>query len=172
MSWKDRQLGQTNIVPLTTTTLTLTGTPSTPSVAAPSAQTVALIQGAKLTDWVSTGEVWRPLGIQVVTTTTSTVTIPVFTLQKGTIANASFAAASSGGVATSALRTAPFSEYIPFTNYVGTGALAGVSLFTADAAGDNWRVNVSTSPSAGAAVILMHYVRINVAGISDAVTTL
>jgi hypothetical protein len=170
MSWKDRQLGGTRMANMTPTgLLTLTGTPSTTSVAAPSSTVVGFIQNSRLGDWVSTAEVWRPTGVQLVTTTSTTVTVPILTLQKGTIANASFAAASAGGVATSALRTAPFSEYIPFTNYVTS---ANVSNFTADAAGDNWRVNVSTSPTAGAAAIFLHYVLIGVAGVSDAVTTL
>jgi len=172
MSLKSRQLGQTKSIRLTNTTLTLTGTPTTPGACAPFGQTVALLQNGKLTEWVSTGEVWRPLGVMIMATTTVTVTAPVYTLQKA--ANSlttapTFASASSGGVATGTLQVAPNTNYYPFTDYIGAD---GVSNFTADAAGDNWAVNVSTSPSAGAAHISLCYVNINVSGISDAVTTL
>ena len=172
MSAKSRQLGGTRAVRLTNTTLTLTSTPTTPGACAPFGHTVALLQTGKLTDWVSTAEVWRPLGVQIMATTTITVTAPVYTLQKA--ANSlttapTFASASSGGVATGTLQAAPNTNYYPFTTYLTT---AGVSNFTADAAGDNWAINVSTSPSAGAAHITLHYVCINSSGISDAVTTL
>lgn len=172
MSLKSLQLGQTKITRLTNATLTLTGTPTTPGVCAPFGQTVALLQTGKLTEWVSTGEVWRPLGVMVMATTTITVTAPVYQLQKA--ANSlttapTFASPSSGGVATGTLQVAPNTNYYPFTTYLSS---AGASLFTADAAGDNWAVFVSTSPSAGAAHISLAYVNINVAGISNAVATL
>lgn len=172
MSLKARQVGQTKCIPLTGATLTLTSTPNTNSVGAPKSQVVAMLQNIKLTDWVQTGEVWRPLGVNVGATTTITVTPPQFTLQKAASAvdqSSGFAAASSGGIATGTLLTATSSAYYAFTTYVSS---SGGSLFTADAAGDSWRVNVSTSPSAGAATIQLHYVNINVAGISDAVTSL
>ena len=172
MSQKARQLGGQRFIQLTGATLTLTSTPVTGIVQAPRAGVVAMLQNSKLTDWVSTGEVWRPLGINVQATTTITVTAPVYTLQKGadsaTTGN-SMAAASSGGVATGTLQVAPNGRYFPFTTYVTS---AGVSNFTADAAGDCWNVSVTTSPSAGAALIYLGYVIINVAGISDAITTL
>lgn len=172
MSQKSRQLGSTKSIPLTGATLTLTGTPNTNSVAAPSGQVVAMLQTGKLSDWVSTGEVWRPLGVNVAATTTITVTNPVYGLRKAAAAidqSSGFAAASSGGVATGSLLVAVSSAYYAFTTYLTS---AGASRFTADAAGDSWRVAVSTSPSAGAATIQLHYVNINSAGISDAVTTL
>lgn len=172
MSLKARQVGQTKSIMLNGTTLTLTSTPVSNSVGAPASNVVAFLQNAKLTDWVSTGEVWRPTGLQVSATTTITVTNPVATLQKAALAldqSSGFAAASSGGVATIALLVATSSRYHPFTTYVTS---AGVSNFTADAAGDSWRVSIGTSPSAGAATLQLHYVNINVQGISDAVTTL
>lgn len=168
MSWKNRQLGQTRWIGLGTA-VTLTGTNPSAPASAPSSQTIALFTRAKLQDWVSAGEVWRPLGVQAQTTTTLTVTVPAVTLQKAPIANTPFAAASSGGVAAfGALRTAPFAEYIPFTNYL---AANGASNFTADAAGDVWQVAVSTAATAGAAIFQLGYALIDVAGISDAFTT-
>lgn len=172
MSWKSRQLGQTKTAFLNAA-LTLTGTPTTNAFASPQSQTVALLQNAKLTEWVSTGEVLRPLGVQIQATTTITVTNPVFTLQKSAInptGAPSFAAASSGGVATGTLLNAGNAQFYPFTSYIN--ATTGGSNFTADAAGDQWRISVSTSPTAGAANILLHYVNIDAVGISDAVTTL
>jgi hypothetical protein len=172
MSWKSRQLGGSRIVRLTDSTLTLTSTPTTPYACAPFGHTVALLQTGKLTEWVSTGEVWRPLGVTIMATTTITTTAPVYTLKKGansTTTAPTMAAASSGGVATGTLQVAPNTNYYPFTTYLSS---AGASLFTADAAGDVWGVTVSTSPAAGAANISLNYVLIDVAGISDAVTTL
>ena len=178
MSLKSRQLGQTKAVRLTNTTLTLTGTPTTPGACAPSGQTVGLLQKAKLTDWVSTGEVWRPLGIGLMVTTTCTTPGSIFTLNKAansaSAAN-SYAAASSGGVTTvtNVTLTAPISLYLPFSDYSApTSTSPNATNFTADAAGDVWAVNVSTSPGAGAAHIDLRYVCIDVQGISDAVTTL
>jgi hypothetical protein len=174
MSAKSRQLGGTRAVRLTNATLTLTGTPTTPGVQVPFGNTVALLQTGKLTDWVSTAEVWRPIGMGLMVTTSASTPGSVFTLNKAassTSAANSYAAASSGGVTTvtAVTLTAPISLYLPFSSYLTT---AGVSNFTADAAGDVWAVNVSTSPGAGAAHISLHYVLINSAGISDAVTTL
>lgn len=168
MSWKDRQLGQTRWVGLGTA-VTLTGTNPSAGASAPSSQTIALFTSAKMQDWVSTGEVWRPLGVQSQATTTFTVTIPAVTLKKSPKDNSAFAAASSGGVATyAALRTAPYAEYLPFTSYL---TAAGASNFTADAAGDVWQVAVSTAVTAGAAIFQLGYALIQVAGISDALTT-
>lgn len=171
MSLKSRQLGQTKTAFLNAA-LTLTGTPNSNGFGAPLSNTVALLQNGKLSEWVSTGEVIRPLGVQVQSTTTITVTAPVLTLQKAASTPTgapSFAAASSGGVATATLLAAGSAQYFPFTTYLSS---AGASLFTADAAGDVWRVAVTTSPSAGAANLQLHYVNINVQSISDAVATL
>lgn len=174
MSIKSRQLGGTRSIRLTNATLTLTGTPTTPGAAAPFGNTVALLQNAKLSEWVCTAEVWRPLGINLMVTTTCTTPGSIFTLNKAAASASAantYAAASSGGLTTvtNVTLTAPISLYLPFTSYV---TAAGASNFTADAAGDVWAVNVSTSPGAGAAHIALHYVLIEVAGISDAVTTL
>lgn len=171
MSWKNRQLGQSRLAFLNAA-LTLTGTPTTNGVGAPFGTTVALIQSGKLSDWVSTGEVLRPLGVQIQCTTTITVTNPVFTLKKAAsqpTGASTFNAASSGGVATGTLLTAGSAQYYPFTTYLSA---AGASLFTADAAGDQWAVTVSTSPTAGASNVQLNYVLIDIPGISDAVTTL
>jgi hypothetical protein len=171
MSWKDRQLGQSKSILVTGSPLTITGTPTTNGVQPPNGNAVALIQNCKLSDWVSTGEVWRPLGIQLLTTTSSTVTPPVFQIQKDTAGNNTPLVPTSGGVTTaSAIRTAPFGEYLAFSSYVST---AGVLNFAAlDAAGDKWFVKNTVSSTAGAVMITLHYACINVAGISDAVTTL
>lgn len=171
MSLKSRQLGSTKFVKLNTA-LTLTGTPTTNAFGSPFGQTVALLQNAKLTEWVSTGEVLRPLGVQVQATTTITVTNPILTLQKAVstpTGASSFASASSGGVATSTLLAAGSAQFFPFTDYVGSD---GISNFVADAAGDQWRLSVTTSPTAGAADLGLHYVNIGIASVSDAVTTL
>jgi hypothetical protein len=171
MSWKNRQLGQTRLGFLNAA-LTLTGTPTSNGLGAPFGTTLALIQTGKLSDWVSTGEVLRPLGVQVQCTTTITVTNPVYTLKKAAsspTAAATFNAASSGGVVTGTLLTAGSAQYYPFSTYLSA---SGGSLFTSDAAGDIWAVTVSTSPTAGAANLQLHYVLIDVVGISDAVTTL
>lgn len=173
MSWKNRQIGATKSI-FMNAALTLTGTPTTSPVGAPLSQAVGNIQGFKLSDWVSTGEVWRPMGINVSATTSITVTNPVFTLQKAPAALTNvFVSAATGGVATGSLLVTPSAAYYPFTG--GTTLPANQSPYTfaaADAAGDVWRVSVTTSPTAGAANVLLHYVNIDVAGISDAVTTL
>lgn len=170
MSLKARQVGQSKTIALNMA-LTLTGTPTTNGAGAPLGNVVAFLQNSKLTDWVTTGEVWRPLGIQVQATTTITVTPPVAQLQRAPASTTSntFASPSSGGVATMTLLVAGSARYYPFTTYV---TAAGASNFIADAAGDVWAVNISTSPTAGAANIQLHYCNINVAGISDAITTL
>jgi hypothetical protein len=108
--------------------------------------------------------------VRVMTTTTSTVTIPVFQLQKDTAGNGTPLVPSAGGSATSALRTATFDEYIPWTTYVTT---AGAMNFAAqDGVGDKWYVKVSTSPTAGKGALWLRYTCIEVAGVSDALTTL
>ncbi len=169
MSWKNRQLGQTRFIGLGPA-VTVTGTNAAVGVQVPFGQTIALITTGKLAEWVSTGEVWRPLGLECQVTTTTTVTAPKFTLKKGIAgATETYAAASSGGVAsTPAVRTAPFSDYCPFTTYLSS---AGVSGFIADAAGDKWTVATSTAAGAGAIVFQLGYICIDVAGISDALTT-
>ena len=178
MSWKSRQLGGTRVVTLLSTAganpLTLTGTPATSSMSSPSGTTVGVIQGFKLSEWISTGEVWRPLGVNVMATTTITVTAPVFTLQKApNLLTEVPVSAATGGAATGVLQVAPGSFYAAFTG--GTATSTNVAPYTfaaADAAGDAWNIKVSTSPTAGAAVVSLHYALIDVAGISDAVTTL
>lgn len=172
MSIKSRQLGQTKNILITGSPLTLTGTPTTNGVEAPFSNATALLQNCKLTDWVTTGEVWRPMGIQLLTTTTTTAPAPVFQLQKDTAGNNTPLVPSAGGVTTaSANRTAPFGEYLSFSSYVV--AVSGVLNYAAqDGVGDKWFVKCSTSPGAGAAMITLHYVTINVPGISDALTTL
>lgn len=173
MSWKSRQLGSTKTAFLNAA-LTLTGTPVTNSFASATGTVAANIQGFKLSDWVSTGEVIRPLGVNICSTTTITVTNPVYTLQKAPAAlTQTFVSAATGGVATGSLLVAAASAYYGFT--AGTAVPLAVSPYTfaaADAAGDSWRISVTTSPTAGAANILLHYVNIDVQGISDAVTTL
>lgn len=174
MSAKSRQLGGTRFVCLNSA-LTLTGTPVCNGAGTPVSQTVALLQKTKVTDWVSTGEVWRPLGVMVQSTTSITVTAPVLTLEKAATSATSntFAAASSGGIATASLLAAGSAKYYPFTDYSApTSTSPNATNFTADAAGDVWTVAVTTSPTAGAANIQLGYALINVVGISDAVTTL
>lgn len=158
MSWKSRQLGQTRTISLLAAAgVTVTGTNPSGEVQAPLSNTIAILTGNKLTEWVSTGEVWRPIGVQWMTTTSTTVTIPAVTLQKNQVAP------SSGGVSTQgALRTAPFGEYQTFTNYAYAAA---------DAAGDKWRVATSTAATAGVVNFSLHYALIDVAGLSDALTT-
>jgi hypothetical protein len=147
--------------------ITVTGANASRQAATPNTIAVALLRNASatasgatipLTQDHCTGEVWRPVGVIVQTTTTTTVTATAFTLRKnGTNA-------ATGGIATmGAVRTAPFSEFCPFTNYTFTAA---------DAAGDKWDVVVSTTSSAGVVEITLVYAVITVAGISDAVTTL
>lgn len=173
MSWKSRQIGATKTAFLNAA-LTLTSTPASGSFASATGTVAANIQGFKLSEWVCTGEVIRPLGLNVHATTTITVTNPVYTLQKAPAAlSQSFVSAATGGVATGSLLVAPGSAYYAFTS--GTAVPLATSPYTfaaADAAGDSWRVSVSTSPSAGAANLQLHYVNIDVAGISDAVGTL
>ena len=170
MSWKNRQLGQTRFTGFLNAALTLTSTPVSNGICAPFGQTIALFTSMKMQDWISTAEVWRPLGVQVASTTTITTTAPVITLQKApnhATANV-YASASAGGVATAGLLVAASANYYPFTTYTSA---AGVSNFVADAAGDVWRLNVTTSPAAGAASIGFAYALIEVAGVSDALTT-
>lgn len=173
MSWKNRQIGATKLVMLNYT-FTLTGTPNTNSYASVTGTAVGNIQGFKLSDWVSTGEIIRPLGVQACATTTITVTNPVYTLQKAPAAlTQTFVSAATGGVATGSLLVAGASAYYPFTS--GTVVPLNTSPYTfaaADAAGDSWRIAVTTSPTAGAGNLGLQYVNIDVAGISDAVATL
>lgn len=173
MSWKNRQIGATKLV-MVNYALTLTGTPASGSMASLTGTVPANIQGFKLSDWVATGEVMRPLAVQCHATTTITVTNPVYTLQKApALLTQVFVSAATGGVATGSLLVAASSATYGFTG--GTAIPTAVSPYThaaADAAGDSWRILVSTSPTAGAANLGLHYVNIDVAGISDAVTTL
>lgn len=164
MGWSKKYLGAGRMVSLGS--LTLSGANETIQVASPNGITTAFLQDAKaastgvaipLTDVIATGEIWRPLGVVFIYTTSTTVTAPAVTLRK----NATSAA--TGGVATGSIQTAPFSEYKPFTAY---------TFAAADAAGDKWSVLVTTTATAGVATIYLHYVCIPVAGISEAVTTL
>lgn len=157
MSWKSRQLGQTKNITLVGSVTTSAGNESV-QVQAPTANTVGILTSNKLTEWVSIGEVWRPIGLQMITTTTTTVTAPKVTLRKNGVS-----AATGGVAATSAVQTAPHTEYISFTNY---------TFAAADAAGDKWSVLVTTTSTAGVQSYILHYALIDVAGISDAVTTL
>ena len=154
--------------------MTLTGTPTSGTFASATGTAIGNISGFKISDWVSTGEILRPLGVNVCATTTITVTNPVYTLQKAPAAlSQTYVSAATGGVATGSLLVAGSSAFYAFTG--GTTLPANVSPYTfaaADAAGDSWRVSVSTSPTAGAANLQLHYVNIDVAGISDAVATL
>jgi hypothetical protein len=156
MSLMLTRVGQTRAILVSGAPLTLTGTPTFAGAQSPNGNSVAFIQAQKLSDWLCTGEVWRVLGIQLYTTTTTTVTPPVFQLVKnGTPITLALTTAS-------AVRTAPFSEYLAFATYPpGT-----------DAAGDTWSVKNSVSASAGAAMCAIHYTEITVQGISTAVTTL
>jgi hypothetical protein len=175
MSWKNRQLGSTKAICVCAATA-LTGTPNAGAAGAPFNQTVGLIQGFKVSEWVSTGEVWRPLGINVLSTTTFTVTAPVYQLQKGSSAavTVTYVAPTSGGSVTqTGLLAAGSAIYLPWSaGTVITTNNAPYTFAAADAAGDVWSVKVTTSPTAGNATISLHYVCIDVAGISDAVTTL
>lgn len=183
MSMKSRQLGQTRIA-FAATALTITTGALTLGISAPVGNAVGNIQGFKLSEWVCTGEVWRPLGVNIIATTTFTVVAPIFTLQKAPLALLganSYVSAATGGIATggpaaAGLLVAPGTAYYAFTSGVASATQpASVSPYTfaaADAAGDVWRVNVTTGVTAGVATIHLHYVNIDVAGISDAVTTL
>jgi hypothetical protein len=147
--------------------LTTSGANESRQAAAPSALIAAFLQDAKaastgssipLTQYHQQAEVWRPVGVLLQTTTSTTVTIPALTLRKNGVS------AATGGVATmGALRTAPFAEFIPFTAY---------TFAAADAAGDKWSVLVTTTSTAGAVEVHLFYATISVAGISDAITTL
>lgn len=156
MGLMNTRMGQTQAILLSGAPLTLTGTPTFAGATAPSGISASFIQTQKLSDWVCTGEVWRPVGFQLYTTTTTTVTAPLFQVTKNGTAN------TSSTTTASAVRTAPFNEFLAFAAYTpGT-----------DAAADQWSVKCSTSPSAGAAMAALHYVQITVQGISTAVTTL
>jgi hypothetical protein len=179
MSIKSRQLGQTKIF-FAANALTITTGALSLGVSAPVGQTVGLIQGFKLSEWVTTNEVWRPLGVNVIATTTFTVVAPIFTLQKAPLAllgGNTYVSAATGGVATggpaaAGLLVAPGTAYYPFTG--GTATQTNIAPYTfaaADAAGDCWRVNVTTGVTAGVANLHIHYVNIEVAGISDALAT-
>src|SRR5215468_6611080 len=175
MSFKSRQLGGTKNVFLNAA-LTLTSTPTTKSAASPSGIVASVIQGFKLSDWVSTAEVWRPLGVGITATTTITVTAPVYTLQKAPAAlDQTFVSAATGGVATGTLLVATSNASAFYGFSAGTASPTTASPYTfaaADAAGDSWRISVTTSPAAGAADIRLHYVNILVSGLTDAISTL
>lgn len=156
MGLVNTRLGQTKTILVSGAPLTLTGTPTFAGAQAPSGNSATFLQAQFLTQWVCTGEVWRVIGMQLYTTTTTTVTAPLFQVDKNGTPN------TSSTTTATAVRTAPFAEYIPFASYTpGT-----------DAAGDKWSIKNSTSASAGAAMAALHYVNITVAAISSAVTTL
>ncbi len=156
MGLVNTRLGQTKAIMISGAPLTMTGTPTFAGAACPSGNSTAFIQAQFLSDWICTGEAWRVVGLQLYTTTTSTVTAPLFQVDKAGTPN------TSSTTTATAVRTAPFSEYIPFATYTpGT-----------DTAGLKWSVKISTSPSAGAAMAAIHYVNITVTGVSSAVTTL
>lgn len=156
MGLVNTRLGQTKTILVSGAPLTLTGTPTFAGAQSPSGSSAAFLQAQFLSQWVCTAEVWRVVGMQLFTTTTTTVTAPLFQVDKNGTPN------TSSTTTASAVRTAPFAEYLAFANYTpGT-----------DAAGDKWSVKVSTSPSAGAAMVMLHYVNITVPAISSAVTTL
>jgi hypothetical protein len=180
MSIKSRQLGQTKVAQMANA-LTITTAAVTLGFSSPNANNTQNIQGFKLSEWVSTGEVLRPLGINVAATTTFTVVAPIFQLQKAPLSllgNNTFVSAATGGIAgggpaPAGLLVAPGSFYYPFSG--GTALPLATSPYTfaaADAVGDVWRVLVSTGVTAGVANIQMHYVNIDVASISDAIATL
>ena len=143
--------------------------------------TPALVTGLKLTNWISSGEVIRPLGISIRCATTITVTAPQFTVQKAPLAltgASAFSSPSSGGVATASLLTAGSAAFYPLTSYIPVsvrfvdGITQATNFPTVDAVGDQWQFVVTTTATAGTGAITMHYVMLDVAGISDAVTTL
>ncbi len=180
MSWKSRQLGSTKAIQIANA-LTITTAANSLGVSAPVNNVVGVIQGFKLSEWVSTGEVWRPLGVNVACTTTFTVVAPIFQLQKAPLAllgantfvSAATGGAATGGPAAAGLLVAPGNAYYPFS--AGTATSTNVAPYTfaaADAAGDVWRVTLSTGVTAGVANLILHYVNIDVSGISDAVGTL
>lgn len=183
MSIKSRQLGQTRMA-YVAHALTITTNALTTGVSAAVGNAVGNIQGFKLSEWVCTGEVWRPLGINVVATTTFTVVAPIFALQKAPLSllgNNTYVTAATGGTVTggpaaAGLLVAPGTAYYAFGSGVASATLpASVSPYTfaaADAAGDCWLVKVTTGVTAGVANIHLHYSNYEVAGISDAVTTL
>lgn len=156
MGLVDTRLGQTKTILVSGAPLTLTGTPTFAGAAMPSGNSAAFLKAQFLSEWVCTGEAWRVIGMQLYTTTTTTVTAPLFQVDRNGTPN------TSSTTTASAVRTAPFAEYLAFASYTPG----------ADAAGDKWSIKCSTSPSAGAAMAALHYVNITVAGISTAVTTL
>ena len=168
MSWKDRQIGASKCIDLTPiTAVTTSAANASNQVQAPNGTTIGLIVAPRLTEWVSTGEVWRPLGLQVITTTTTTVTVPNVTLQKNAVNP------TAGGVTSmTTLRTAPFSEYASFSSGGTTPNFTGVVFAAGDAAGDKWGVIVSTTSTAGAQCYYLHYACVAIPGLSDAVTNL
>lgn len=184
MSMKSRQLGQTKSV-LLATALTITTNAVTTGFASPNLNATQNVQGFKLSEWVSTGEVIRPLGINVAATTTFTVVAPIFVLQKApasalganTYVSAATGGIAGGGPAPAGLLVAPGSQYYAFSGAAvaaagNTLALSPYTFAAADAVGDVWRVLASTGVTAGVANIALHYVNIDVVGISDAITTL
>lgn len=164
MGWTSKYLGPGRFVSLGS--LTLSGANETIQVAAPSGLTVAFLQNARtvatdpampLTANMAPAEVWRPLGVEFIYTTSTTVTAPAVTLRKNGVS------AATGGVATGSIQTAPFTEFKPFTAY---------TFAAPDAAADKWSVLVTTTATAGVATIYLYYVPVAVAGISEAVSTI
>lgn len=165
MGWTNRY--GTGLKSVLLGSITTSGANESAQAVAPNGLIPAFLQDAKafatgpaipLTNWHQVNEVWRPVGVLLKTTTTVTVTIPAFVLRKNGVS------ASSGGVVTmGALRTAPFSEFLPFSAY---------QFAAADAIGDKWSILVTTTSTAGVVEATLFYATISVAGISDALTTL
>lgn len=123
-------------------------------VTTPSGDTDALLQHYNLTQYVGTGEVWRPIGIYYTVTTGITVNAAKVTLRKNGVSP------SSGGVATLAIASATTTVlYAPFTDY---------TFAAPDAAADQWSVLVTTTSTAGVVnPVLLRYATIPVVGLSD-----
>jgi hypothetical protein len=110
------------------------------------------IQKFKLTGRIGPAIVFRPLGIDWVTTTTTTVTAPVLTLRKNganvTGATVTIPLAAAGVADT-------FGAFPDYSANIGT-----------DAVGDSWSVFVSTTSTAGVISVWLWVACIVVPGIN------
>lgn len=163
MSIQNRIVGH-KIVQLTSSPLTLTGTPVTVNVQPPTNRNVVSLGKFGLGDYVQQTEIWRPLGIHYAVTTTTTANATVVRLSKnGTVV----ASGTAGGDAVIPVVAAPSRGYCEFSDY--SAALATGAAFGADVSGDYWGCSVTVSPGAGAAMLWLDVALISVPTITEAI---
>ena len=141
--------------------LTTSGANETTRWTAPFGLSGPFLQSNFATATYGPAEVWRPCAIAFQITTATTVTAPVVTLRKNGV-NVPAVAPSGTAVVTATIpiSAATTGETIVALNYTNP---------TADAAGDQWSLFVTTTSTAGVVGIRLYYFIKPTLGISDGV---